>query len=149
MNRIEPLRISKTHDFGITPFGVYCFDCCTPIGNCEDEFNLKEAIRKHCKRKKHEYINGNTPTLIARELHRNIYVKFGHVRDYSRWITKRNIRHFSCTCGESFKRSFNMERHIETAEKKGYEGVHERRIISPVETSCERVIDEKKITCKS
>ena len=142
---MEPQTISKTHNFGITPFGVYCLDCCVPIGNHENERHLKESIRKHCERNKHRFTNGNTATLIARELRKNIYVKFGHVRDYSAWITKRNIRRFGCTCGESFKRRANMERHISTAEKKNYEGVHSTRIFSAVETICERIIDENKI----
>ena len=49
----SPIRVSSSHSFGITPFGIYCFKCNLPVG-CYGADITKEMIRCHLKRKNHK-----------------------------------------------------------------------------------------------
>ena len=99
----------------------------------------------HNKREGHRYKDGLTATSIANELKMAIAQRYGHIRDYSPWIKKKNIKTWVCTCGEIFAKAANVERHIERSEKKNPECVHQAMISMSVSTVCERIISVEKI----
>ena len=141
----EPEKISNSHHYGITPFGVYCLECCSPVGNVNDFSRLKDSIRMHNKREKHMFRNGDTASSIANSLKDSIGVRYGHIREYSPWIRKKNMKSFICTCGELFSKHSNIERHIKMAEKKNPEKIHQAKPCLSVSTVCGRVIDEESL----
>ena len=54
-----PRRISPSNNFGITPFGIYCFECRSPVGEIGTHFSV-DLIKKHMNRK--HKCNGNAAT---------------------------------------------------------------------------------------
>ena len=140
-----PKRISHSHNFGITPFGVICLDCYSPVGKCNDYTNLMHSIRMHNKREGHRYKDGDTAVSIANELKIAMARRYRHVKDYSPWIKKKNIKSWVCACGETFTKVRNVKRHIKRAANNDPEGIHESMESSSVLTVCERVINVQKI----
>lgn len=147
MESFKPESFSDQHNYGLTPFGIYCLDCNTPIGNGEDEIDdLTNTIRTHEYRQGHKHAEGITPLSIATEAKSTLGIKFGHLRDLSPWITKRNIKSFSCSCGKSFTRADNLQRHIKKAEKTDPEGmIHQGKTTLSVVSVCGRYISQDKI----
>ena len=62
---IEPLRLSVKHTFGVTPFGGYCFECCSPVGNLFEYINRKNIL-SHMKKKKHKLPKDSDMEIVSR-----------------------------------------------------------------------------------
>ena len=94
-----PCRVSPSHNFGITPFGIYCFQCRSPVGEIGMHIST-DVIKKHMKRKHKSNVNQATNWLeIQSSLNDGLKQHFGNVRNYERWIIKKNIRTLNCSCG--------------------------------------------------
>ena len=141
----SPERVSNQHNFGITPFGVYCLDCSVPIGKPNDE-NVYDALKMHIGREKHSVPNGTTVVMLADSLKRAIVDRFGHVQNYNSWLTQTNIQTYQCTCGTKFANTWNLQRHAKRAEKNNPESTHRLIITKSVRSVCGRVIEDSKIT---
>ena len=138
----KPQKISNDHCFGVTPFGVYCLECCIPIGNWNDK-SLDKALRMHILRRKHSIPDETTSTSLAQSLQHEITNRFANnKRDYSAWFTKTNIQSFRCTCGLSFSKSSNVTRHIKNAERNNPKGKHKAVCKQSVLTVCGRILDK-------
>ena len=118
---MEPERISTEHNFGVTPFGVYCLECNAPVGNVNEK-KLDKSLRMHIKRKQHK-IDGNVSYVeLAKKLKNSISTRFGQVENYDPWVKVNNIKSYRCSCGTTAKNLWNMNRHIKnmkTSEPKG------------------------------
>ena len=144
-NLQQPLKISNNHSFGITPFGVYCLECCVPIGNLNNKA-LKDSLRMHIHRRKHSITGNSTPSYLLKMLQHEISNRFGNEGDYSAWIRKRNIKTYQCTCGVSIKNSGNKSRHIKIAQKNKPDVNHTIKCLQSVLTVCGRIVHEDTIT---
>ena len=136
-----PRRVSPSHNFGITPFGIYCFECRSPVGEIGTHFSV-DLIKKHMNRK--HKCNGNAATNwleIKSSLNEGMKQHFGNVRNYEGWIIKKNIPTYNCSCGFYTKRKANLDRHIERMETKAPEQSHAvAKSFSCAVSSCGRTI---------
>ena len=135
----SPERISNLHNFGITPFGVYCLECCVPIGNVDNDI-IYDALKTHIRRQKHNIPNGTTVVMLADSLKKAISDRFGHVRNYNSWITQTNIQTYQCTCGTKIANTWNFQRHVKRAEKVLPESIHQLLTTKSVKSVCGRTI---------
>ena len=140
-----PERICTTHNFGISPFGVYCLDCCVPISDVDNDNPLENPLRMHIHRQKHTIADSISVASIAKSLEQSISDRFGHMQDFTPWIKKRNIITFKCTCGETSKKRWNIKRHIKNVEENNQKAIHQLKVTRSVLTVCGRIIEEAKI----
>ena len=138
-----PQRISDDHNFGITPFGVFCFECGVPIGKGLGE-NVEAALRVHVRRK-HNNVPIDTTSFISDSLMKAISNQFCHTRNYDLWIREKGIERYKCTCGVVFCKKSNYQRHAKKAEKDHPESSHCLTNVKTVMSVCGRVIEETKI----
>ena len=137
----EPLRISEVHDFGVTPFGAFCFKCKSSVGK-QDLSNLEKSIRTHVSRKKHEIGNEKSLTMIVSDIEHAISVRFSNVRNYDRWIRRKSVLIYTCSCGASSDKLGNMKRHKQAHEKSNPETIHIYSQTESVITVCNRKIEK-------
>ena len=140
----SPERISNAHNFGVTPFGVYCFECGVPIGKGLGE-NVDSSLRMHVGRKSHKLPNDTPISTISDSLMKAMSNRFGHVRNYILWVRETGIERYKCSCGVSFAKKSNYQRHAKRAEKDNPESSHCLSIVKSVSSVCGRVIEETKI----
>ena len=140
----QPERVSGDHNLGITPFGVFCFECNTAVGKLDDK-KLHKSIRMHITRKKHAMKDDISYVDLASDLKRLISIRFGQVNDYKPWIDVKSIKSYLCSCGTAINNVSNMKRHIKMMEKTNPESNHTSTEIESVLTVCGRTIEKKKL----
>ena len=136
----SPERISNLHNFGVTPFGIYCLDCRVPIGNINDT-GIINSVKMHICRKNHEVADGLSASSLIKALRKAIRDKFGTIDDYTPWIKDMNVNTYKCPCGVRISSQSNMQRHIIKAETKdNTKSIHCKLPDLSVRTVCGRVI---------
>ena len=107
---IQAIPILDCFFLDVTPFGLYCNICQTPVGN-NVSFDAN-VIQKHSHRNHHKNVTGKSFADIAL-LSKNIYNRnFGVVNDVESWICSDVIDTHSCSCGKGFRKEGNLTRHI-------------------------------------
>lgn len=144
MEKSKPIRIPACGHYGISPFGAFCFACNMPIGSFGTGITAN-LIRKHNERKRHEKNNTLGHTQIAKLLEEAMERQYSNIRNFDAWIVKNNISHFSCSCGFTSNKKYNIQRHIEIQQNKAQNSSNETHIfgncITCVETTCGRNIE--------
>ena len=136
----SPVRVSSSHSFGVTPFGIYCFKCDLPVG-CHGADFTKDTIRCHLKRKNHTEKDNLQPIDILSSLKKEMKNQFGKLTNYDDWIKDKNVKQFQCSCGFLTRKPSNLKRHIESSGKKNNGVSHfQTDTVSCVLTSCSRTI---------
>lgn len=137
---IYPLKVSSQHNFGVSPFGVYCFECSLPVGNSDGEITV-DALRMHIQRKKCFISKELQIVNLVKALNKSIQHHYCNVRNFGPWISKAKSQRFKCSCGILFKRQFNLDRHISNAKNSNPKSIHLPNSTESVMTTCGREID--------
>ena len=145
MEKSTPIRIPACGQYGISPFGAFCFTCNLPIGTIGAKITAN-SIRKHNERKGHDKHEVLGHTQIAKLLEEAMERQYSNIRNYDAWIVKNNIRVFRCSCGVTSNKKFNIQRHIEKQQNKAQNSNdNETHIfgncVTCVETTCGRNIE--------
>jgi len=135
-----PYRVDEGHNFCVTPFGVYCGECNTPIGIVGCNI-IDGPIRKHIQRKKHFIGDNLTVSKVIESLKQCMKYKYNNVRNFDSWILKKNESMILCSCGLTLSTKSNFNRHIRNTDRKISEkGSHIGENVSCVVTTCGRTI---------
>ena len=137
---IEPLRLSVKHTFGVTPFGGYCFECCSPVGNLFEYINRKNIL-SHMKKKKHKLPKDSDMEIALNDMNNAIKEKYGNVENYRPWIANWKKKTYRCVCGVVFAHATNLYRHIRSMKKKKSNKKHHDNSIPSVMTTCGRLVE--------
>lgn len=146
----KPIRISDEHDFGITPFGMYCFRCKSSVGgmDTDQQITLKN-IRNHQNRNPHVFLESESMKAISSQIANEMTKRFGDVRNYNCWISNNNMTSYSCyECGKSYETLNGFIKHKKKYEKENPGSVHNYYIVKSVKTVCNRVITQQVLELK-
>ncbi len=116
-------RVHENHNFGITPFGVFCFECKLPVGGAGVKINI-EMIRRHNNRKKHSIPDAMNLNDIVESLSNTQKNLFSNITDFSPWIAKNNILIRKCLCGMTTMQQSNLVRHVKSMKQKDPSSYH-------------------------
>ena len=148
VEKSHPIRIAQCNCYGISPFGVYCFECHTPIGTTGTCIS-PGLIRKHNKRKNHYKNIVQGPTETANLLIEAMDRHYGNIRNFDRWIMEKDIKLFCCSCGVTSNKKYNLQRHIDMSKKKT--GIMDQAshvlvdCIMCVQTTCGRNVENRRL----
>ncbi len=135
----QPFRINNEDTFGVTPFGVYCFECNEPVGKAGRKVS-SNTLQMHMRRRDHRLVPNVKFVRLATILDNCIQSRYGSITDPSPWISEtKSIR--QCTCGATFSSNANVSRHKKSKQKKNPYEVHDVRKKELFITSCKRTVD--------
>ena len=137
---IQPFQPHPNLNFGITPFGIYCFECNLPIGNIGSS-GIIGTFRKHINRKKHHISSDQCISDLVSSLENAIKYRYGNIRNYDKWFEMKNTAVWRCSCGLITKSHFNLTRHIESRQEDGHIG---KKGLGHF-TTCKRTIENNTI----
>ena len=137
---IQPFQPYPNLNFGITPFGIYCFECNLPIGNIGSS-GIIGTFRKHINRKKHHISSDQCISDLVSSLENAIKYRYGNIRNYDKWFEMKNTAVWRCSCGLITKSHFNLTRHIESRQEDGHIG---KKGLGHF-TTCKRTIENNTI----
>ena len=143
LNKIHPMRIGDNHEFGVSPFGVFCFECNVAIGTAFEAVN-SSAIRMHVKRRKHTLNEDLTFRTLTNQLNCSIKDNYSKLRDFDRWISDDKLSRWKCSCGDKvFRTRKNVLQHVRKMTNKTTNDtvVHQVECKDCVKTTCGRILE--------
>lgn len=134
----DPVKVHPDSYYHVTPFGVYCSICQTPVGRAYTKITHK-LLAKHALRKKHKN-SSNVSYKKLSDLFNN-YICNNFSTDHKQWLkTIQPQRIHACTCGMTFSRLDNLSRHIKTKQRNSTFEHHAVSNLPVVSTVCDRTI---------
>ena len=141
----HPIGISGSNHFGITPFGVYCFACKSPVGGMDrDPLKLEKSLRSHILRNpSHDSVDNTKVKAICSEIVREMNGRFCDGRNYNRWIKDNNSFQYKCrNCGVCCKTLNGITKHKRKFEKSNPASIHQYHKVKSVVSVCNRTITQ-------
>ena len=141
----HPIGISGSNHFGITPFGVYCFACTSPVGGMDrDPLKLEKSLRSHILRNpSHDSVDNTKVKAICSEIVREMNGRFCDGRNYNRWIKDNNSFQYKCrNCGVCCKTLNGITKHKRKFEKSNPASIHQYHKVKSVVSVCNRTITQ-------
>ena len=140
-NSFYPLKIDHQCNLGVTPFGVFCFQCNSPVGTIPFTTVSRQLLRSHLKLKDHNAPDDTSFYKLADSLNKAIQNNYSSVINYKPWIKSFSDHTIKCSCSNIFRRKDNLLRHIKTMKDTNPGEVHIQVIGGTAQTTCSRTID--------
>ncbi len=114
----QPLRVKEDLPFGVSRFGVFCFECDAPIGSNPGKINTN-ILYKHFKKYKHPIPSEMRIADIVELLNNGFQTELEKCTNLDAWLIQQSKPSPECTCGRtSFSHRSNLNRHIKAMRKK-------------------------------